>query len=93
MLTDTKWLVNERRRTKWTTEELFIKIKNNLLLPILLHPKLGVKICSEYDENIAIMMMQRGENQFNLDFVLRLNAALDDVERSADMYYSRHMCL
>ena len=39
----------------------------------------------EYRDTIAILCMNRGENRCNLDFVEKMNEALDAVERLAEV--------
>ena len=45
------------------------------------------RVFVEIKENVAIIHMQCGENRFNEDFVNKICAALDEVERSIYSYF------
>ena len=41
----------------------------------------GLPITVRFQDNVAIIQMNRNDNRFNLEFVQRFNQALDEVER------------
>ena len=41
----------------------------------------GQPITVRFQDNVAIIQMNRNENRFNLDFIEQFDKALDEVER------------
>ena len=46
----------------------------------------GSPITMDYEDNVAIITMRRGDNRFNMDLLDQMHKALDDVERYRDNF-------